>query len=126
MMLQLKRNSEVVLTELFKNVHFPQRQSRQSILLRSSRTEHDAPSTLNTLISGLEYLRTTDLRSKTPTLNLPVLLLHGAEDRIIPAAASEWLHERLPDSQLRIFKNDGHALPAHHFGEVMDEILRFL
>ncbi len=133
MVFQLKRNPEAVLMEFFKNVHFPHRESRRSILLRCSQaetlleiTKQGVPSALNDLIAGLEYLRTADLRLQAPKLNLPVLLLHGTEDRIIPVAAGEWLHNHLPDSRLRIFENNGHALPAHYFGEVMGELLRFL
>ena len=74
----------------------------------------------------MEYLRDSDVRAKIPDIGIPVLLLHGADDRIIPSSAAEWLHDNLPDSQLRIIENDGHALLAHHFDEAMDEILRFL
>jgi pimeloyl-[acyl-carrier protein] methyl ester esterase len=118
MILQLKRYPDAVLKEFFKNVHFPNRQSRQAVTPCSDSTED--------LVAGLEYLLTTDLRLQTPTLSIPVLLLHGADDRIIPSAASEWLHKNLPDSRLKIYKNDGHALPAHQFGEVMAEISTFL
>jgi len=133
MILQLKRNPEAVLEDFYKNVHFPHEESRRSILLRSVRTEtpagtteQDAPSTLGVLVSGLEYLLSTDIRPQAQNLNLPVLLLHGADDRIIPPSASEWLHKHLPDSQLKNFKNAGHALAAHHLDGVMDKILRFL
>jgi len=133
MILQLKRNPDAVLEEFFKNVHFPHKESRRSILLRSDRmtgsspsTEQDAPSTLADLVAGLEYLLASDVRKIVPNIGIPVLLLHGADDRIIPAAAASWLHTHLPDSRLKIFENDGHALPAHHFTDIMNEISRFL
>jgi pimeloyl-ACP methyl ester carboxylesterase len=115
MILQLKRNPEAVLDAFFKNVHFP----------------HPAPKTNpgcphDELVKGLEYLLASDVREKVPTLGIPVLLLHGAEDRIIPASASEWLHTHLPDSRLMVFKNSGHALPAHQFDKTMEEIGRFI
>lgn len=118
MILQLKRNPDAVLEDFFKNVHFPHRQSRRGFQPRCGNTEE--------LVAGLEYLLSTDLRPQISSLTIPVLLLHGADDRIIPTAAAEWLHDHLPDSQLRIFENDGHALPAHHFGEVMSTIKKFL
>jgi hypothetical protein len=34
--------------------------------------------------------------------------------------------ESLPNSQLKLFENDCHAVPAHHFADVMDEIARFI
>ena len=118
MILQLKRNPEAVLEEFFKNVHYPHQQSRRGFQPRCDGKED--------LVAGLEYLLGSDVRLKIPTLDRPVLLLHGADDRIIPSTAAEWLHDHLPDSQLRIFENDGHALPAHHFGEVMTTIKTFL
>lgn len=121
MILQLKRDPEAVLEEFFRNVHFPFRESRQAISLRTN-----APADLGSLVAGLEYLLRSDVRNKVSDIEIPVLLLHGADDQIIPPAASEWLHEHLPDSRLRLFENGGHALPAHHFAEVMTEITTFL
>lgn len=115
MIMQLKRNPEAVLSEFYKNVHFPH-----------SALKTNPESSLEELVAGLEYLHASDLRGKVLNLSIPVLLLHGTEDRIIPQAASEWLHAHLPNSQLKVFENDGHALPAHHFDAVMNEISRFL
>jgi len=133
MIIQLERNPEAVLEEFFKNVHYPHEECRRSILLRcapemnaTSVTEQDAPSTLEDLVTGLEYLRDSDVRVRIPAIGIPVLLLHGANDRIIPPAAAEWLHHHLPDSRIRIIENDGHALLAHHFDEITNEILNFL
>ena len=121
MILQLKRAPETVLDEFFKNVHFPARESRFAKNLRK-----EADLNLDELVSGLEYLIHSDVRNGAPTLNRPVLLLHGTEDRIIPSAAAEWLHEHLPDSQLKLFENAGHALPAHQFETVIRSIKTFL
>ncbi len=120
MILQLKRNPDAVLSEFFKNVHFPHRQSRQAIQMQLQRDENED------LIAGLEYLLSSDVRTQLPNIEIPVLLLHGADDRIIPSAAAEWLYNQLPDSELKIYENAGHALPAHHFAEVINKITRFL
>ncbi len=121
MILQLKRNPDAVLDEFFRNVHYPFRESRQSVSMRKSQ-----PLKLDELVSGLEYLLESDLRTKVPEIGIPVLLLHGNEDRIIPSAASEWLHAHLPDNCLKLIENDGHALPAHHFDTVMKTVRSFL
>ena len=115
MILQLKNDPITVLNAFFKNVHFP----------------HPAPKSnpdylLNELVNGLEYLLTSDIRKKVPTLEIPVLLLHGVEDRIIPPSAAEWLHAHLPNSRLAIFKNAGHALPAHQFDKTIEKINQFI
>lgn len=121
MIAQLKRNPDAVLDEFFKNVHFPSRESRQAIVMRKNH-----PLELDELVNGLEYLLHSDCRDRVADIDIPVLLLHGTEDRIIPPAASEWLHERLSASELKIIGNGGHALPAHHYQEVLSSLRLFL
>ncbi len=123
MIRQLRRNPEAVLEEFFKNVHFPHKPSGRGF---SGACDREPSSALNDLVAGLEYLLASDVRKRIPTLEIPVLLLHGTADRIITATAAEWLHAHLPSSELKIFENGGHALPAHHFDETIDEISRFL
>jgi pimeloyl-[acyl-carrier protein] methyl ester esterase len=118
MIRQLQRRPKAVLEEFFKNVHHP----HPCITTPAS----TIPFAVEVLVQGLEYLRNTDVRDRLSAIGIPVMLLHGAEDRIIPRAAAEWLHRNLPDSRLRIFENHGHALLAHQFDEVKDEILPFL
>jgi pimeloyl-ACP methyl ester carboxylesterase len=121
MIQQLKHDPEAVLNDFFTNVHSPFRESRQAAAMRK-KTSHE----LDELVAGLEYLLGVDVRKKVPEIRIPVLLLHGAEDRIIPAGASEWLHAHLPASSLKIISHDGHALPAHHFATVMKAMAPFL
>ncbi len=116
MIRQLKRDPDPVLEEFFRNVHHP----------NMCHTCASVREPLDSLVRGLEYLWDSDVRAKVPDIGIPVLLLHGAEDRIIPPSAAGWLNNHLPDSQLRIIENDGHALLAHHFSETMDEIRNFL
>lgn len=61
------------------------------------------------LATGLRLLADTDLRPQLDAVRQPVRLLHGAEDRLMPVAAAEWLADRLPDARLSVFKDCGHA-----------------
>jgi pimeloyl-[acyl-carrier protein] methyl ester esterase len=115
MILQLKRSPAAVLKEFYRNVHHP-----HPALKTNPGASQDE------LVAGLEYLLTSDVREKAADIQTPTLLLHGADDLIIPSSAADWLHRHLPKSKLKVFENDGHALPAHHFAEVMGEISRFL
>ena len=115
MILMLKRNPEAVLADFYKNVHFP-----------SAPFKTDPECELNDLAAGLDYLLESDIRTKVPTLGIPVQLFHGLKDQIIPKGAADWLHQHLPDSRLTIFDDDGHGLAAHHFKDVMEEISHFL
>jgi pimeloyl-ACP methyl ester carboxylesterase len=43
--------------------------------------------------------------------------VHGADDRMVPAAHGQWLHERLPDSEVHVVPGGhGHAT----FGAAVD------
>jgi len=39
---------------------------------------------------------------------VPVLLVHGGRDRMVPSSHSEWLAQRIPPAELRLSPDDGH------------------
>ena len=61
-------------------------------------------------LAALETLRRADQRPQlTTTLDLPVLVLHGSGDRIVPAGAGRYLSEQLPQGRLVLLEGAGHA-----------------
>ena len=50
-----------------------------------------------------------DHRLDLPLLATPTLILQGARDAVAPLAVGRYLHEQLPDSQLRIIDTAGHC-----------------
>lgn len=81
--------------------------------LRQAMKAAPAP-TLDGLRSGLEILRTADLRERVPALAMPTLLLAGARDTLVPVAALRALAERHPQLRLREFAQAGHAPFVSH------------
>ncbi len=65
------------------------------------------------LLAGLDYLERTDLRPGLATFRLPSLVVHGAADCIVPAAAGVFLAASLPAGHLVTLPEHGHALPGH-------------
>ena len=61
------------------------------------------------LQAGLQILLDNDLRDRLQAVKQPVLLLHGENDVIIHPTAARWMYKRLPQSQLLIFSDCGHA-----------------
>ena len=116
MIAALKRDPETVLNNFYRNVHHP----------NSFHTFTGVKQPLEDLVEGLEYLLAADVRDMVPSIRVPALILHGARDRIIPVGAAEWLSANMPNGELRIFADDGHALPAHRFDESMTLIRAFL
>jgi pimeloyl-[acyl-carrier protein] methyl ester esterase len=63
------------------------------------------------MAAGLVALRETDLRPGLASCAMPVLLLHGAADRIVPWGQAERLAGMLPDARLVGIADAGHLLP---------------
>ena len=53
-----------------------------------------------------------------------VLILHGSRDRVVPVERAEELRELLPNSELAIVAEAGHALPLTHTRTCWERIER--
>ncbi len=73
------------------------------------------------LLAGLDFLERTDLRPVLPDVTIPVRLIHGRRDLVIPWQASAYLARRLPAAEL-ILPDAGHALPSHAPGAIAEAI----
>ncbi len=54
----------------------------------------------------------------------PVLVLHGALDRMVPAAHGEWLARRIPSAELWLMPHDGHISVLEHGGDALAWLAR--
>jgi pimeloyl-ACP methyl ester carboxylesterase len=79
--------------------------------------------------SGPAGLIDDDLSYVTPwgtqpgDVTAPVLLLHGEQDGIVPAAHSRWLAEHCPTAELRLFPADGHISVLTHAADALGWLL---
>jgi pimeloyl-ACP methyl ester carboxylesterase len=62
-------------------------------------------------LAMLNALATADLREAVTGLNVPVRLLHGTEDAIVPTAAGQWIADHVPRAVLETVPGAGHGLP---------------
>ena len=67
-----------------------------------------------------------DTRSRLGELDMPVLVLHGEEDALIPPAAGRELADRIPGAKLVLIPRCGHVLMTDAEEEVAAAILGFL
>ncbi len=81
---------------------------------------------MGSLVHGLDYLRSADMRGRLSEATSPTLLLHGKKDRIVPCGAATYLDERLPDSRLVVVDEAGHTLPMTHSETILPIIREFL
>ena len=59
--------------------------------------------------SVLQILKTVDLSQQVTAIKNPVLILHGAQDQVIPPTDAKELHQLLAHSELEILPNQGHC-----------------
>jgi pimeloyl-ACP methyl ester carboxylesterase len=68
----------------------------------------------------------TDFRADLPKIDIPVLILHGTADRILPIdACGPRTHELIKNSQYVPIEGAGHGLCWTHADEVNAELLGF-
>jgi pimeloyl-[acyl-carrier protein] methyl ester esterase len=61
------------------------------------------------LEAGLEILKSTDLRAMLPSIQQPVLVIHGENDAVTPCAAGVALAQALPNARFHKVAGAGHA-----------------
>ena len=69
------------------------------------------------LYGDLMLLQEHELDMDFLQTGVPVRIIHGAEDRIVPLAKAGQLHELVPGSALTVLPGAGHALPITHIRE---------
>ncbi|MGK7294943.1 MAG: pimeloyl-ACP methyl ester esterase BioH [Candidatus Wenzhouxiangella sp. M2_3B_020] len=76
--------------------------------LKSVALRHGVPDKA-ALLAGLNHLAGTDLGGRLGEIDAPVLLIGGRRDKLVPWAALQAAHERLPDSRLVRVAGSAHA-----------------
>jgi pimeloyl-[acyl-carrier protein] methyl ester esterase len=79
-----------------------------------------------TLAAGLGILLAADLRRELAQVRQPVLVVHGARDRIVPPAAGRRLAAMLPDARFEFLRSCAHAPFLSRPGPVARAMRRFL
>ncbi|OWJ66180.1 alpha/beta fold hydrolase [Inquilinus limosus] len=67
---------------------------------------------------------TGDLRPRLAAITAPTLVVHGADDPLVPAAAGRDIAAGIADAELMIVEGMGHDLPPALHSPVADAILR--
>lgn len=75
---------------------------------------------------ALQVLLETDLRAEVAHLALPMLILHGNRDTLVPVAAAHWMKAQLPQVHLDIIPGASHAPFLSHPTAFLTAVTRFL
>jgi len=79
-----------------------------------------------TLATGLGWLRDVDLRPLAPLVTAPTLLVHGANDPLMPLPAAEALAALIPGARLAAFADCAHAPFISRPEEFLERVQAFL
>lgn len=77
------------------------------------------------LQSGLDILRTVDLRGELSALQVPLLLLLGSRDRLAPPAAGEAMYALAQNAELQVLAGAAHTPFLSHADECFDLLTGF-
>lgn len=72
------------------------------------------------------FLRTYDIRDQLPNITAPTLVIAGQHDWICPPEFSQDIADAIPNADLRIFENSGHAVRADEPDALLDAIAGFI
>ncbi|MDR2508001.1 MAG: alpha/beta fold hydrolase [Candidatus Accumulibacter sp.] len=61
------------------------------------------------LFQGLEWLRDVDLRPEIASIEIPVRLIHGDKDPLMPLQAAQWMEANLRNARLKTVFGAAHA-----------------
>jgi class 3 adenylate cyclase len=78
-----------------------------------------------TAIAWLEMVEETDIRATLPAINVPTLILHRAEDRIVPVGHARYMAEHIPDARYVELPRADHLWWVDG-DDILDEIETFL
>ena len=124
---RMKKDFEGTLKWFYRFCFSPHERSRGEFgevlkLLGDFITPLNAPA----LLAGLELLMELDIRHVLADITAPTLIIHGADDRICPPQAADFLKNGLKDSRVRLLKEAGHAPFLTAPGEVNGLIEKFI
>lgn len=119
----LADRSDDVLRTFFRSASFPALLADETIDTKVEQAVHTG---IDTLSWGLNYLHQTDLRDVVHEAGVPVLVLHGRHDRIVPWHAGEFLSQQLPRHRFALREDAGHCLPLDQPESVAADIRSFL
>lgn len=75
------------------------------------------------LLTVLCSILQADIRSSLPEVTLPTLIVQSMKDYFVPLPVAEYLHEKIPNSQLEIIDAEGH-LPHITNPDKLIEVIR--
>lgn len=83
------------------------------------------------MLRGIEGWRDDDLAFVQPwgfgldTIDVPVAIWQGRQDRMVPFAHGEWLAASLREARVHLYDDEGHLSLMHHVDRIVGDLLEF-
>jgi pimeloyl-ACP methyl ester carboxylesterase len=100
----------------------PGTQQLQEPLIRRVLETVPRETLLNFYTADLDF----DLTPLLSHIQVPTLILHGAEDKHVPVASAHYLAARIPGAQLYLFKGRAHGLVTTATAELARVVRTFV
>lgn len=104
----LERNRKVYLRAFYAQCLYP---TSDTGIIKNLLEESDSFS-MDTLLSGLEYMAETEAGLTFLTFKAPLMLVHGRDDNVIPWECSEYIGRHTARSKVEYIEKAGHLLPV--------------
>lgn len=130
-----------VLDDFIKNLHENYRSTLQQFLMLQALGAEDAKHTIRelrqrlflhgepdpaALENGLLYLKNISLIDRLGEIKIPVMLVNGKLDSLVPVAAAEKMQKLIPHASLNLVEKAGHAPFLSHSERVITLLKKFL
>lgn len=102
------------------------RRERPERMREDLRLRLEEATPLGTVRGQLAAIAGHDTRARLAELKMPVLVVHGEEDRLVPPARARELAERIPGARLVLIPECGHVLTTDAEEEAAGALLGFL
>jgi pimeloyl-ACP methyl ester carboxylesterase len=122
-----EQGRDAIFTGMLAKFLAPKNASDQTNLVNTTRSIMENAAGEQTIVKDLVALR--DRPDATPDLQgikVPTLIVHGAEDQIIPVTEAQAMHSAIPASRLVILQNAGHLLNLEQPERFNEAVANFL
>jgi pimeloyl-ACP methyl ester carboxylesterase len=112
--------ANVAIGRAFRNGGFPEEEPRARA--RAVRAAGRGMSPEGGARQMLAVAASGSRKASLPQIKAPTLVIHGADDPLVPLAAGEDTARSIPGARLVVIERMGHALPMAVWPRVIDEI----
>jgi len=93
----------------------------RDVLRRMQHNDWVIHRTVTTMLTGKDLLD-----GRLGQIHIPVLIVWGAQDTLIPPSSGEQMHQEMPQSVLELYQGCGHIAPATCAAQIVPRVRHFL